>query len=106
MNALTTKAIRDVTRRKLRTTLTVLGIAIGVMGICATSMASGQFSSGLQSLNDTTGQPDIQFFTAPTTAPLARLHQRRNGPARRMASRRAATSRSFPILSSGPSASR
>jgi putative ABC transport system permease protein len=71
MSPLTTKAIRDVTRRKLRTTLTALGIAIGVMGLTAISMASGQFSSGLQALNDSSGQPDVQFFTAPTTAPVA-----------------------------------
>jgi putative ABC transport system permease protein len=71
MNALTKKAVRDVTRRKLRTTLTVLGIAVGVMGLTAISLASGQFTSGLNAVNDTTGQPDIQFFTAPTTASVA-----------------------------------
>ena len=71
MSALTKKAIRDVTRRKLRTALTVLGIAIGVTGLTAIAMASGQFTSGLDNLNDTTGQPDIQFFVAPTTAPVA-----------------------------------
>jgi len=71
MNALTKKAVRDVTRRKLRTTLTVLGIAVGVMGLTAISLASGQFTSGLKAVNDTTGQPDIQFFTAPTTASVA-----------------------------------
>jgi putative ABC transport system permease protein len=71
MSALTTKAIRDVTRRRLRTTLTVLGIAIGVTGLTAIAMASGQLTTGLNTLNDTTGQPDIQYFTAPTTAPVA-----------------------------------
>jgi putative ABC transport system permease protein len=70
MNALTKKAVRDVTRRRLRTTLTAMGIAIGVMGLTGISLASSQFSSGLQAVNDTTGQPDIQFFTAPTTAPV------------------------------------
>jgi putative ABC transport system permease protein len=71
MTALTKKAIRDVTRRKLRTTLTVLGIAIGVTGLTAIATASGQFTTGLNTLNDTTGQPDIQYFTAPTSAPVA-----------------------------------
>jgi len=47
MSPLTKKAIRDVTRRRLRTTLTVLGIAIGVTGLTAISMASGQFTTGL-----------------------------------------------------------
>lgn len=71
MSPLVKKAIRDVTRRRLRTGLTVIGIAIGVTGLTAISMASGQFTTGLNRLNDTTGQPDIQFLTAPTTAPVA-----------------------------------
>ena len=71
MSPLTKKAIRDVTRRKLRTTLTVLGIAIGVTGLTAISMVSGQFTAGLRSLNDSTGQPDIEFFTAPTSTNVA-----------------------------------
>jgi len=76
MSPLTKKAIRDVTRRRLRTTLTVLGIAIGVTGLTAISMASGQFTTGLKSLNDGSGQPDIQFVTAPTTADLAGILSR------------------------------
>ena len=76
MSPLTKKAIRDVTRRRLRTTLTVLGIAIGVTGLTAISMASGQFATGLKSLNDGTGQPDIQFFTAPTTTDVAGILNR------------------------------
>jgi putative ABC transport system permease protein len=71
MSPLVKKAIRDVTRRRLRTALTVIGIAIGVTGLTAISMASGQFTTGLDRLDDTTGQPDVQFLTAPTTAPLA-----------------------------------
>lgn len=71
MSPLTKKAIRDVTRRRLRTTLTVFGIAIGVMGLTAISFASGQIMTGLRSLNDSTGQPDIQFFTAPTSTNVA-----------------------------------
>jgi len=73
MSALTTKAVRDVTRRRLRTVLTALGIAIGVMGLTSISLASSQFSTGLEAVNDTTGQPDIQFLTAPTTVPVAAL---------------------------------
>jgi putative ABC transport system permease protein len=76
MSALTKKAVRDITRRRLRTALTALGIAIGVLGLTAISMASGQFTRGLDTLNDTTGQPDIQFFTAPTTAPVAEVLSR------------------------------
>jgi len=76
MSPLTKKAIRDVTRRRLRTTLTVLGIAIGVTGLTAISMVSGQFTSGLRSINDSTGQPDIQFVTAPTSSKVADILSR------------------------------
>jgi len=76
MSPLTKKAIRDVTRRRLRTTLTVLGIAIGVTGLTAISLASGQIMTGLRSLNDSTGQPDIQFFTAPTSTKVADILSR------------------------------
>jgi putative ABC transport system permease protein len=71
MSTLTTKAIRDVTRRKLRTGLTVFGIAIGVTGLTAVNIASGQLRANLQSVNDSSGIPDIQFLTAPTDASAA-----------------------------------
>jgi len=68
MSALTTKAIKDVTRRKLRTGLTVAGIAIGVLGLTAVGIASSQLKATLQSTDDTSGLPDIQYITAPATA--------------------------------------
>ncbi len=68
MSALRTKAIKDVTRRKLRTGLTVGGIAIGVMGLTAVGVASSQLRATLQATNDTSGLPDIQFVTTPVTA--------------------------------------
>jgi putative ABC transport system permease protein len=71
MRALTKKAIKDVTRRKLRTTLTVLGIAIGVMGLTAINLASTQLHSSLAYSSDTSGEPDIQLTTAPTDASVA-----------------------------------
>jgi putative ABC transport system permease protein len=80
MNALNKKAIKDITLRKLRTLLTVLGIAVGVMGLSAINIASGQFSSSLQYSIDASAQPDIEFATAPTSpAPvLEALQQQPN----------------------------
>jgi len=68
MSALTTKAIKDVTRRKLRTGLTVVGIAIGVLGLTAVGIASSQLRATLQAADDTSGLPDIQYVTAPASA--------------------------------------
>jgi len=42
MNALTRKAVADVTRRAGRTILMVLGIMIGVLGITAVNQANSQ----------------------------------------------------------------
>lgn len=66
MRALDKKAIKDITRRKLRTLLTVLGIAIGVMGLSAINNAAGQFNNSLQYSIDASAQPDISFYTTPT----------------------------------------
>ncbi len=75
MNALWKKAISDVTRRKLRTALTVLGIAIGVMGLTAINVASNQMGAALLYTTDSSAQPDIEFLTtavnAATVADLA-----------------------------------
>jgi len=75
MKATTKKAIKDVTRRKLRALLTILGIAIGVMGLSAITLASGQVKGSLQYSIDTSAQPDIVFVTSPTAASLAPLLQ-------------------------------
>ena len=68
MRALTKKAFKDVTRRKLRTALTVLGIAVGVIGLSAINIASNQINSSLQYSIDQSAQPDISFITTPTDA--------------------------------------
>lgn len=73
MSALRTKAIKDVTRRKLRTGLTVAGIAIGVLGLTAVGLASNQLKATLQSTNETSGLPDIQYYTAPAGASTANM---------------------------------
>jgi putative ABC transport system permease protein len=70
VKALTKKVFKDITHRKLRTLLTILGIAIGIIGLAAISIASSQFRSSFEYSTDRTAQPDLQFFTAPTNAPL------------------------------------
>src|SRR5260370_20756486 len=64
------KAFKDMTRRKLRTTLTVLGIAVGVLGLTAINVASSQLKASIAYTNDTSAQPDISFVTAPSSPSL------------------------------------
>ncbi len=71
MRALTKKAITDVTRRKLRSALTIVGIAVGVMGLAAIGIASDQLRSSIQFTTDASAQPDIQFYTDPANLALA-----------------------------------
>src|SRR5215470_10175857 len=71
MNALLKKSLRDVTRRKLRTLLTVLGIAVGIAGLAAINIASGELDASFRYASDSASQPDIEFFTAPAPATLA-----------------------------------
>ncbi|HLG60752.1 MAG TPA: FtsX-like permease family protein [Ktedonosporobacter sp.] len=79
MSALLKKAVKDVTRRKLRAMLTILGIALGVMGLTALNTASAQVRASFNYTNDTAALPDIQFITASTQTPLAQqLRQQPN----------------------------
>ena len=71
MSVLIKKARADVTRRKLRTALTVLGITIGVMGLTAINFASAQLKASIAYTNDASAQPDITFSTAPASPALA-----------------------------------
>src|SRR5260370_30980020 len=65
------KAFKDMTRRKLRTTLTVLGIAVGVLGLTAINVASSQLKASIAYTNDVAAQSDISFDTAPASPSLA-----------------------------------
>ncbi|GER83785.1 hypothetical protein KTAU_24220 [Thermogemmatispora aurantia] len=75
MKPTTKKAVQDLLRRKLRTALTILGIAIGVMGLSAVMLASDQLGRSLTFSLDTSTQPDIQFFTTPTAPTITTLLQ-------------------------------
>jgi putative ABC transport system permease protein len=71
MSVLFKKARADVARRKLRTALTVLGIAIGVMGLTAINVASAQLKASIDYTNDAFAQPDITISTASANPALA-----------------------------------
>ena len=73
MNVITKKAIKDVTRRKLRAALTILGIGVGVLGLSSISIASNQLNASFRYSLDTSAQPDIQFATTPALAVTASL---------------------------------
>jgi putative ABC transport system permease protein len=70
MRALTRKSIADVTRRKLRAGLTILGIAIGVMGLAAIGVAADQLSASFKYSTDASGTADITFYTTPADTAL------------------------------------
>jgi putative ABC transport system permease protein len=59
MNALTRKALADVTRRKGRTLLAILGIVIGVLGLTAVNEASDLLSGAFFYTTDAGAVPDI-----------------------------------------------
>jgi putative ABC transport system permease protein len=71
MSALFKKSLADVTRRKLRTALTAMGIAIGVLGLTAINVASAQLKASIDYTNQASAQPDITFSTAPASPALA-----------------------------------
>lgn len=75
MRASTKKLLNDIRHRKLRTLLTILGIAIGILGLTAINIASDQLRASFEFLTDTTAQPDLTFTTSPTDAAFATLIQ-------------------------------
>ena len=66
MKALTKKVFKDITHRKLRTALTIIGIAIGIIGLSAISIASSEFRSGFEYSTNLSAQPDMILYTSPT----------------------------------------
>lgn len=73
MRALTKKVFKDISRRKMRAIATILGIAIGIIGLSGINIASSQFRSSLAYSSDITAQPDLQIYTVPTTPDMAAL---------------------------------
>lgn len=73
MNALTRKAVADVTRRVGRTILMVLGIMIGVMGLTAVNQANSQIAGTFLYNTNPTALPNIQMIADTSTLPASTL---------------------------------
>lgn len=70
------KSLADVTRRKGRTLLVVLGILIGVLGLTAINVAAGTMSAAFAYSQDQSSAPDVVFYVSqgvqPSVVPLLR----------------------------------
>jgi putative ABC transport system permease protein len=69
--ALTRKSIADVTHRRLRTLLVVLGIAVGVMGLTAINIASDALNRSLAFSENRSSLPDLSFSVQSVDPSLA-----------------------------------
>ncbi|HEU0001857.1 MAG TPA: FtsX-like permease family protein [Ktedonobacteraceae bacterium] len=69
--ALTRKSIADVTRRRLRTILVVLGIAVGVLGLTAINITSSSLSESISFSANRASAPDFSFNVQAVDASLA-----------------------------------
>src|SRR5437588_10955856 len=70
-SATTRKSIADVTRRRLRTLLVVLGIAIGVLGLTAINVASDAMRASIAYSDNKSAAPDITFSVQAVDPSLA-----------------------------------
>src|SRR5579864_3555186 len=71
MPALTRKSIADVTRRRGRTILVILGILIGVFGLTAINVTSDAIQSAFAYSNTRTASPNISFLVQKVDPSLA-----------------------------------
>ncbi len=69
--ALTRKSIADVTRRRLRTLLVVLGIAFGVLGLTAINITSNSLNESIAFSANRASAPDFSFNVQAVDASLA-----------------------------------
>ena len=69
--ALTRKSIADVTRRRLRTMLVVLGIAVGVLGLTAINITSNSLNESITFSANRSSAPDFSFNVQAVDASLA-----------------------------------
>ncbi|HVB20493.1 MAG TPA: hypothetical protein VNG51_00925 [Ktedonobacteraceae bacterium] len=72
LRATTRKSIADVTRRRGRTILVVLGILIGILGLTSINVAGDAINSAFAYTSNTSASPDISFSVLsvnPTVAP-------------------------------------
>jgi putative ABC transport system permease protein len=76
ISTLTRKSIADVTRRKGRSLLIMLGIFIGVLGLTAVNIANDTFGQQFLSIVAPGDVPNVTFFAAsPSPATLKALKQ-------------------------------
>ncbi|MFH1084424.1 MAG: ABC transporter permease, partial [Chloroflexota bacterium] len=73
MRGLLTKVWRDLTRRRVRSALTVLGIAVGVAGLVAIVSTARELTRAQRALYASTSQADITFWAWNAQAALAPL---------------------------------
>lgn len=66
MSAMAKKVVKDIAYRKVRTALTIVGIAIGIIGLSAINVASNQFGTSLAFSTNQTSVPDMHIYTNPT----------------------------------------
>jgi putative ABC transport system permease protein len=69
--ALTRKSIADVTRRRLRTILVVLGIAVGVLGLTAINIASDAMNASLAFSENRSSSAELSFSVQAVDSSLA-----------------------------------
>jgi putative ABC transport system permease protein len=69
--ALTRKSVADVTRRRLRTILVVLGIAIGVLGLTAINITSGSLGASIAFSANRSSAPNFSFNVQAVDTSLA-----------------------------------
>ena len=71
LRALTRKSLADVTRRKGRTLLVILGILIGVLGLTAINVTGDALQSASAYSNDHSASPNISFLVQKVDPSLA-----------------------------------
>lgn len=73
MSAMVKKVFTDIAHRKTRTVLTIIGIAIGIIGLSAINVASNQFKTSLAYSANMRSMPDMHIYTLPTSPDLANV---------------------------------
>lgn len=79
ISVLTRKSIADVTKRKGRTALMIIGIVIGVLGLTAVSTANEMIGAAFVFTNNTSTVPDIIFSVNTAPASLITSLQHASG---------------------------
>ncbi|MCM8749077.1 ABC transporter permease [Thermomicrobiaceae bacterium CFH 74404] len=76
-----TKSIRDLTRRPLRTLLTISGIALGVAALVSINATGHKLAEAQRATHASTSQPDITAFVAQASPSLLSVIERRDNVA-------------------------